>query len=323
VTLATLPALLVGLFCAALFILLFQYLFPRRAPWLLVACALASGIAVTLLLVLILGRFVEPGLNAIQEITSLPEALRFAALRAALPEEATKSLATLLALLPFWRRATPAQAFQAALFVAIGFAAVENRGYVAAFQEYGLPVAFGRGFLATFIHAIVAMIFGGFLMRFAAGGWKGWHLVILGYLAAGASHTLHDAGLLLPAAEYLRTGTVTPETLLSAVPAILLGFGLLLVWGFWSLRGATRRATAGDPLVTEPRHQAAVRRWRRAANILLALGLLGFAGAIAWAALSEAVSDQAETMRRGLIVGGCIAGALFAFLLSFVLRQKR
>jgi RsiW-degrading membrane proteinase PrsW (M82 family) len=320
--------LLVGLFCAALFILLFQYLFPRRAPWKLVACALGSGLVVTYLLTLILRHSVEPGLSAIQQLASLSEAVRFAALRAALPEEATKSVATLLALLPFWRRATPAQAFQAALVVAVGFALVENRGYTAAFQGYGLLIAFGRGFMATFIHATVAMTFGVFLMRFVAGGWKGWHLILLGYLAASACHALHDAGLMLPAAEYLRTGTVAPMTVLRAAPMVIFGFGLLLVSGLWSLRYATRRAAADDPIVDDPRHQPSVRRWRRAGAILLVLGGLGLVGAIAWITLAEATAGDAKAgdakaMLYGLIGAGGIVGGLFFLLLGWVLRQKR
>jgi RsiW-degrading membrane proteinase PrsW (M82 family) len=323
VTLDNIPVLLVGLFCAALFILLFQHLFPRRAPWIVVACALVSGIVVTYLLTLILGHFVEPGLTAIQELASLSEAVRFATLRAALPEEAAKSIATLLALLPFWRRATPAQAFQAALIVAVGFAVVENRGYAAAFQGYGVLIAFGRGFMATFIHATVAMTFGAFLMRFVAGGWSGWHLLLFGYLAASAVHALHDAGLMLPAAEYLRTGTVEPMTVLGAAPMVVFGFGLLLVCGLWSLRNATRRATQDDPVIRDPRHQTSVRRWRRAGTILLVLGAVGLVGAIVWMVLAEAAAGDAKAMLYGLIGAGGIVGALFLLLLGWVLRQKR
>ena len=318
------PTLLIGLFCAGLFILLFQYLFPRRAPWRLVACALVSGIIVTYLLTVILRHAVEPGLDALQGLHSSWDAVRFATLRAALPEEATKGVATLLALLPFWRRANPAQAFQAALIVAVGFALVENRGYAAAFEGYGVLIAFGRGFMATFIHATVAMTFGAFLMRFVAGGWKGWHHILLGYLAASVCHALHDAGLMLPTAEYLRTGTVAPMTVLSAAPMVLLGFGLLLVWGLWSLRYATRRAARGDPIVEEPRHQLAVRRWRRAGAVLLVLGGLGLIGAIVWIVLAEsATGEPNKAMLYGLVGAGGIIGALFLLLLGWVLRQKR
>ncbi len=318
------PALLIALLCAALFILLFQHLFPRRAPWMLVASALASGIAVTYLLTLILKHTVEPGLTAIQQLVSLTDAVRFATLRAALPEEATKVLATLLALLPFWRRATPAQAFQAALIVALGFAAVENNGYVAAFANYGVLVAFGRGFMASFIHAIVAMTFGAFLMRFVAGGWKGWHHILLGYLAASACHALHDAGLMLPAAEYLRTGNVQPTTVLSAAPVVLFGSGVLLVSGLWSLRSATRRAALDDPIAEEPRHQVLVRRWRLTGNLFLLLGGLGLVAAIAWIMLAESRTDAPDkVMLYGLIGAGGIVSALFLLLLGWVLRQKR
>ena len=315
--------MLVGLLCAAFFILLFQYLFPRPAPWRLVACALVAGIVVTYLFTLLLKHFADPTMTAIQQLQTLADALRFAALRAALPEEATKAIATLVALLPFWRRATPAQAFQATLIVAVGFAVVENRGYAAAFQGYALLIAIGRGLLATFVHATVAMIFGGFLMRFVAGGWRGWHLPILGYLAASLAHALHDAGLMLPMAEFVTTETVAPETLLTAIPMVLFGFGLLLVWGLWSLRNATRRAAAGDPVTDDPHHQATVRNWRRAANVMLIVGALGLAGAIAWLVVAETTGDQADAMRQGLTGAVGVAIGLFLVLLSWVLRQKR
>ncbi len=323
-TLDELPILLIGLLCAGLFILLFQYLFPRRAPWRLVACALVSGIVVTWLLTVILRHTVEPGLDALQGLHTLWDAVRFATLRAALPEEATKSIATLLALLPFWRRATPAQAFQAALIVALGFALVENRGYAAAFQGFGVLIAFGRGFMASFIHAIVAMTFGLFLMRFVAGGWKGWHHVLLGYLAAVACHALHDAGLMLPASEYLRTGTVQPMTVLSAAPMVLFGSGALLVNGLWSRRNATRRAAVGDPIVEDPRHQATVRRWRVTGNVLFVLGGLGLVGSIVGLVLVETDPGEPEkAMLYGLLGAGGIVGALFLVLTGWVLRQKR
>lgn len=322
-TLAILPALLVGLLCAAFFILLFQYLFPRPAPWRLVACALGAGIVVTYLFTLLLEHLATPTMAAIQQLKTLSDALRFATLRAALPEEAAKGIATLVALLPFWRRATPAQSFQAALIVAVGFAVVENRGYAAAFHGYALLIAIGRGLLATFIHASVAMIFGAFLMRFVAGGWRGWHLPILGYLAASLAHALHDAGLMLPMAEFVTTESVAPDTVLRAIPMVLFGFGLLLVWGLWSLRHATRRAAAGDPVTEDPQHQVVVRNWRRAANVMLVIGALGLAGAIAWLVVAETTGDQADVLRQGLTGAVGVAIGLFLVLLSWVLRQKR
>ncbi|HWA47207.1 MAG TPA: PrsW family glutamic-type intramembrane protease [Dongiaceae bacterium] len=323
-TLNDLAVLAIGLFCAGLFILLFQYLFPRRAPWRLVASALVAGLVVTYLLTLILRHSLEPTMAALQELSSLADAVRLATLRAALPEEAVKAAATLLALLPFWRRATPAAAFQAALVAAIGFALVENRGYAAAFENYGVLIAFGRGFMATFIHATVAMTFGAFLMRFVAGGWTGWHWILLGYLAASLCHALHDAGLLLPTAEYLRTGTVAPMTVLSAAPIVIFGFGVLLVSGLWSLRHATRRAALGDPITEEPRHQRSVRRWRFTGNLFLGLGALGLIGAVVWIVLAESQPGEPDkAMLYGMFGAGAIIGALFLFLIGWVLRQKR
>ncbi|HEY7577497.1 MAG TPA: hypothetical protein VH855_07860, partial [Acetobacteraceae bacterium] len=69
-TLATIPALLAVLLCAGLFVLLFQYLFPRPAPWLLAAAALVAGVLATLALTVILRRFVAPGLAGLDGLTT-------------------------------------------------------------------------------------------------------------------------------------------------------------------------------------------------------------------------------------------------------------
>ena len=329
-----LPAMLAVLLCAGLFVLLFQYLFPRPAQWRLVVAAVGSGIVATLILAEILRRFVQPGFAGFEGITGVTDALPFAILRAGLPEEATKAIGTLIALVPFWRRATPAEAFQAALFVAVGFAIVENQGYANAFGDMAVLIAFGRGFMATLTHTLLAMIFAAFLMRFVVGGWRQWHLVAIGYLAAVACHSLYDAGLLPILVEYMRgmqAGNMTDidvGTLLAAVPMVIVGVLLVLVCGLWSLRNAVRRAAAEDGITTEPHHEATVRRWRWSANTLLVLGALGLIGAVAWAILSEPAAAVASEVQasdlQGALIGAIgIVGSFFMIILSWVLRQKR
>jgi hypothetical protein len=256
-------------------------------------------------------------------LNSISAALPFAVVRAGLPEEATKALAALLALAPFWRKVSPAQAFQAALFAAVGFAIVENQGYASAFGDLAVLIAFGRGFLATLTHTLLAMIFGGFLMRFAARGWRHWHLILIGYLAVVLCHALYDAGLLPILSEYLRTKTVDPATVLYAAPVVVVGIALVLIAGLWSLRSAIRRAGDDDPIATEPRHQAIVRRWRWSGNTLLALGILGLFVAIAWAVYAESPQPGTPDLRGALLAAGGIAAAVFALILGWVLRQKR
>jgi RsiW-degrading membrane proteinase PrsW (M82 family) len=324
-TLAMIPALLAVLLCAALFVLLFQYLFPRPAPWRLAAASLVAGVLATLVLTVILRRFVAPGLAGLDGLTSVAAALPFAFLRAGLPEEATKALAALIALLPFWRRVTPAAAFQAALFAAVGFAIVENQGYASAFGEFALLIAFGRGFMATLTHTLLAMIFGGFLMCFAARDWRQWHLLIVGYFVAVLCHSLYDAGLIPILIEYVKTKTVDPATILGATPVVVGGILLVLIAGLWSLRTAVRRAAADDAIAAEPGHQIMVRRWRWSANALLVLGALGLAGAIAWTmgvAASEADTATPD-LQQGLPGAIALCGGVFAIILSWVLRQKR
>jgi RsiW-degrading membrane proteinase PrsW (M82 family) len=330
-TMAPIPAVLAVLFCAALFVLLFQYLFPRRASWKLAGAAVLAGIICTILLSLILHRLVGSGLASFEALTSIATALPFAIFRVGLPEEAAKALAAVLALLPFWRRATPAEAFQATLFAAVGFAIVENQGYAMVVSDSAILIAFGRGFLATLTHSLLAMIFGGFLMRFVARGWRHWHLPIIGYLVAAGCHALYDVGMLPIMAEYVKgmravdinKATVSIPTVLSSVPFVIAGITLVLVAGLWSLRSAILRAAAEDPITADPRHQAVVRRWRWSANTLLVLGGVGLIGAIAYAVFVE--SPQAETpdLRAALIGAIGFAAAIFALIVSWVLRQKR
>jgi RsiW-degrading membrane proteinase PrsW (M82 family) len=317
------PAIAAVLFCAALFILLFQYLFPRPAPWRLVGTAVVAGCVCTYVLSILLRQFVGAGLNSFDSLTTLPAAFSFAILRVGLPEELTKAVAALLALAPFWRRVSPAQAFQAALFCAVGFAIVENQGYATAFGQHAMLMAFSRGFLATLTHSLLSMIFGLFLMRFVAHGWRRWHLLVIGYLVTAGAHALYDTGMLPILSEFLRTKNVTVPTMLMALPVVLVGIVLVLVAGLWSLRRAIRRAACDDLIVTDARHQAVVRRWRWSGNILLPLGFLGLAAAIAWGVFAEAPQPNQPDFGAALISASGFASAIFAMILGWVLRQKR
>jgi RsiW-degrading membrane proteinase PrsW (M82 family) len=317
------PAIAAVLFCAALFVLLFQYLFPRPAPWRLVGAAVVAGAACTYGLSILLRHFVGTGLDSFDGLTTIPAAFTFAIWRVGLPEELTKAVAALIALAPFWRRVSPAQAFQAALCCAVGFAIVENQGYATAFGQHAMLMAFGRGFLATLTHTLLSMIFGLFLMRFVAHGWRHWHLPVIGYLVTAGAHALYDTGMLPILSEFLRTKTVTVPTMLMALPVVLVGIVLVLVAGLWSLRRAIRRAACDDLVVTEARHQAVVRRWRWSGNIVLPLGFLGLAAAIAWGLIAEAPQPEMPDMGNALISAFGFASGIFAMILGWVLRQKR
>jgi hypothetical protein len=292
-----------------------------------------AGCVCTYVLGVLLRHLVGTGLNSFDGLTTIPAALSFAILRVGLPEELTKAVATLLALAPFWRRVTPAQAFQTALYCAVGFAIVENQGYATAFGQHAMLMAFGRGFLATFIHTMLAMIFGLFLMRFVAHGWRQWHLLVIGYLVTAGAHALYDTGMLPILSEYLRAvreaggvkavPSVRVETLLTAVPVMIGGITLVLVTGLWSLRRAIRRAACDDLIVTEARHQAVVRRWRWSGNIVLPLGFLGLAAAIAWGVFAEAPQPDEPDLGNALISAFGFAGGIFAMIVGWVLRQKR
>jgi hypothetical protein len=167
------------------------------------------------------------------------------------------------------------------------------------------------------------MIFGLFLMRFAARGWRHWHLPIIGYLVAAGCHALYDAGMLPILSEFLKTKNVSVPTMVTALPVVIGGIALVLVAGLWSLRGAIRRAAGDDPITAEPRHQATVRRWRWSANILLLLGIAGLIAAIAWTVFVESPAAETPDLRNALLSAIGFAAAILSLILSWVLRQKR
>ena len=322
------PAIAAVLFCAALFVLLFQYLFPRPAPWRLVGAAIVASGVCTYLLSLIL-RYLVGGAASFDGLTTIPAAFSFAVLRVGLPEEAAKVIAALIALAPFWRRVSPAQAFQTALFCAVGFAIVENQGYATAFGQHAMLVAFGRGFLATLMHSLLAMIFGLFLMRFVAHGWRHWHLLIVGYLVAAGAHALYDTGMLPILAETMRAmragdlATINVPIILSAVPYMVGGILLVLAAGLWALRRAIRRSACDDLIVTEARHQAAVRRWHWSGKTMLSIGFIGLVAAIAWGVFAEAPQPDTPDLANALIRTFAFAGGIFAMIMGWVAWQKR
>jgi RsiW-degrading membrane proteinase PrsW (M82 family) len=328
-TLPPIPAIAAVLFCAALFVLLFQYLFPRPAPWRLVGAAVVAGGVCTYVLSLALHHLIGAGTARFDDLTTIPAAFTFAILHVGLPEELTKAAAALLALAPFWRRVSPAQAFQAALYSAIGFAIVENQGYATAFGQHALLMAFGRGFLATLTHTLLAMIFGLFLMRFVAHGWRHWYLVVIGYLMSAGAHALYDTGLLPIVAESLRAmrsgdlANINVPIIVGAVPFVFGGITLVLVAGLWALRRAIRRAACDDLIVIEARHQAVVRRWHWSGTIVLPLGALALFAAIAWGMFAEAPQPDKPDLGDALISTLGIASGIFAMIVGWVLWQKR
>lgn len=352
-TLTTIPSLLAILFCAALFILLYQHLFPRPAPWKVVAAALASGILCTLLLVAAMTYLVPGGQEELIAVSTLGEALPVAVFRAGLPEETVKILAALAALVLFRRHLTAAAAFQIPLFVAVGFAIVENNGYSETFAEFRMVIAFGRGFMATFVHSLLAMIQGVFLMRLVVerpapvGGlpevagsvepptgsvdWARWYFLPLGLLAAAICHSLYDWGFLPVLGEFLRTGKADPATAAMPILVGLCGIVLLFVCGLRSLRTGIRRAAAADAVTLQPGHRAIVARWRLAGALVMGLGVVVFLGAIAYgisaldfAAPAAAESSEALASLRPALIGlGGILGGLFLVIIGWVIRQKQ
>ena len=329
-----LPSLVAVLVCAALMVTLYQTLFPRPARWYVVALALVLGGALTVSLTVLL----TPTGQRLMEIHDLWSALRIVVTTVGLPEEAVKGLAALITILVFRRVMTPAMAFQAALFAALGFAVVENALYAKAFESVSLPLALGRGIIASFIHSLMMMIQGTFLMRFVATGWRRWHLPILGWLCAAAAHAGFDWGMLKPLVIYLtKSGDAVAmqAAILESIPVLLIGIPAPFLIGLFLFRRALRKAGEADPRSVEPEYQARIARWSRAGNALLILGGVGLVAAIGAAVYlgasgalqpppSSATSpDLAAEMKGSIAVTAAIVAAPAAMILGWLLRQKR
>jgi RsiW-degrading membrane proteinase PrsW (M82 family) len=335
-------AIVAVLICAGLLTAFYQAIFPRPARWLLILTAFVAGMAVTAGYVTLL----SPASERLAGITDAWSALRVMAEAAGLPEEAVKLIATAIALLIFARSVSPAEAFQASLVAALGFAALENLQYVRALPEAALPVAFGRGIVASFVHSMMGMFQGYFLAQFVRSRWRGWHLPILGYLVAATAHSLFDWGLVRPLLEYFTTKTVRPEAVMEALPIIIpCVLGVILVSLFLFRRelrksGVEFRAVQDiaalidvGPEVIE-RHARLCARWRRVGNVLIVVGLIGLAGSIAIAVASTiAMRGQPqptdlsqvtpEQMRASIILTVVLAASPMLILFGWLARQKQ
>jgi RsiW-degrading membrane proteinase PrsW (M82 family) len=342
------PSVVAVLVCAALMVTLYQKLFPRPARWWLVAVGLVLGGAVTGLLVLLL----TPAGERLAEIHDLWSALRIVVLTVGLPEEGVKGVAALGTLLIFHfcrRDATRFEAFQTALFVAVGFAVVENVLYAKAFEGASLLIAVGRGIFASFVHSLMMMIQGTFLMRFVATGWRRWHLPLIGWLLAAAAHAGFDWGMLRPLIFALTKGgdpLAMQAVVLESFPVLLIGIPAPVVIGLWLFRGALRQA--GD---VEREHLMAasgelspaaaldyankLKPWRRAGNALLILGAVGLVITIGVAAYVSATGglqpppppttppDLAADMKGSIALTAAIVASPAAMILGLLFRWKR
>lgn len=318
------------LLCAGLFILLYQALFPRRARWLLIGLAFLLGAGFTALYAWLLA----PGAERLVGVTDSWGALRLMVLVAGLPEEAVKLAATAAALLVFARGLRPAEAFQASLVAALGFAALENLQYARVLPEAAVPIAFGRGLVASFVHSMMGMIQGFFLAALVRSGWRHWYLPVLGYLVAATAHSLFNWGLVRPLLEYLQTKSINPETVAEslpiAIPCVLGVITLSLLLFCLELR----KSGAEDPLSADPAHRAKVLRWHRVGDWMIALGGMGFVGSLVLAYFvgramegqpqPESLSDVTpEQMRTSVILTVALAASPMVALFGVLVRNKR
>jgi RsiW-degrading membrane proteinase PrsW (M82 family) len=335
-----LSAVVIVLICAGLLGALYQALFPRPARWPMVLLAAVLGGALTVSLTYLL----TPTGQRLSEIHDLWSALKVVVLTVGLPEEAVKGLGALIAILAFRRSVTPASAFQAALFAALGFAVVENALYARAFAEVSVLIAFGRGIIASFIHSTMMMIQGAFLAKFVRSNFKGLHWPVIGWLAAAAAHASFDWGMLQPLAKYFEmtagqidTATVEMEMariVMQNLPVLVIGIPAPFLVGLWLFRRALRTAGIEDPRMQDPAYVARVARWHRVGNALLVLGVIGLVGSVAAAivvSVSGGLTPPAATpdpgggaeLRGSLLITIALIASPAALILGWLLRQKR
>jgi RsiW-degrading membrane proteinase PrsW (M82 family) len=317
--------------CAGLFIWFYQALFPRKARWALIGAAFVAGMAITAGYAALL----PPASERLIGITDAWSALEAMALAAGLPEEAVKLLALLIVLAIFRRGLTPAEAFQAGLVVALGFAALENLQYARALPEAAEWVALGRGMVASFVHSMMAMFMGTFIAAFVRrGGWRRWDLVAAGYAVAALAHSLFDWGLVRPLLEYFRTQEIQPQTLMEALPiAIPCVLGVIVCALILFVR-TLRICGREDPLAEDPAHLAVRRRWRKTGDVMIVIGAMGLVGSIvAIVAASFAMQDQPqptdlsqvspEELRASVIMTVALIFSPMLVLIGILVRQKQ
>jgi hypothetical protein len=142
--------------------------------------------------------------------------------------------------------------------------------------------------------------------------------------------------MLKPLAEYLQTKSVQKETIVAAVPVLLIGLPTPFIVGLWCLRRALRNAGAADPLSLEAWYQERIRRWRSIGKWLMILGAAGFVVAVvaivALAASGMVKVDAGDTampdmnspeFRASLISSGALVLAPMTIVFGWLLRQKR
>jgi RsiW-degrading membrane proteinase PrsW (M82 family) len=325
--------------CAGLLIWFYQALFPRPARWTLIGAAFVVGMAITAGYASIL----PPASERLIGITDAWSALQAMALAAGIPEEAVKLLALMIVLVIFRKGLTPAEAFQAGLVVALGFAALENLQYARALPEAAEWIALGRGMVASFVHSMMAMFVGSFIAAYIRrGDWRRLDLVAAGYAVAALAHSLFDWGLVRPLLEYFRTQEIKPETLLEALPiAIPCVLGVIIAALILFVRqlkicGREYDAAHQDAAGSEAyeRHLALRRRWRKVGTVMLAIGVVGTIGSIiAIVAASLAMQGQPqptdlsqvspEQLRASVIMTVALIFAPMLILIGILVRQKQ
>lgn len=295
-------AIVAVLGCAGLLACFYQWLFPRPARWLLIGAAFVVGMAITAGYAAIL----PPASERLIGIVDAWSALEAMALAAGLPEEAVKLAATMIVLLLFRRKLTPAEAFQAGLVVALGFAALENLQYARALPEAAEWVALGRGIVASFVHGMMAMFMGTFIAAFIRSGWRRWDFILYGYAIAALAHSLFDWGLVRPLLEYFRTNEIKPETVMQALPiAIPCVLGVIvcaMILFVRQLKICGREYDAAQAAETDEavrraheRHLALRRRCRKVGDVVIILGGMGFiASIVALVIAGMAMKDQPQ-----------------------------
>jgi len=260
---------------------------PPRVVWLAVGLGALSAIPVALLEGFLLAHL--PAAH-----NAWVAAYQYATLLAGIPEETVK--VSLIALIALKARDfdEPMDGVVYGAAVGLGFAAVENIGYVAGAPDW-LSVAIMRAVLSVPFHGALGAIAGAYIARARFGGalganigdrWRRPRLFLLAWIVPVILHSVFDGPTMLmhiTKPSILESPAAAAAFLAMIVAALTAGIGAIVFAVRWARRIARRQSAALETKRLPATHWRAV--WAKSllgvglSLMALALGITGHSGA--------------------------------------------
>ena len=260
---------------------------PPRVVWVAVGLGALSAIPVALL---------ERFLLAHLPVAANPwlAAYQFATLLAGIPEETVK--VSLIALIALRARDfdEPMDGVVYGAAVGLGFAAVENLGYVAGAPNW-VSVAIMRAIMSVPFHGALGAIAGAYIARARFGGalganigdrWRRPRLFLLAWLVPVILHSVFDGPTMLmhnTKPSILENPEAAAAFFAMIIAALAAGIGAIVFAVRWARRIARRQSVALETKRLPPTHWRSV--WAESlvgvglSFVALALGITGHSGA--------------------------------------------